>query len=54
MSDELFIEMDRKDLVELKELYKKHKDGGAFWFKGHQVLPSYAKYLIQYLEEKLS
>lgn len=44
------IEISREDLEDLKSRYSKCPDGGVFRFKGQDVLKSYAKYLIEYLE----
>lgn len=43
----------RKDLEELKRLYKASKPGEVFKFKGEDVLHDYAKYLIEFLEDKV-
>lgn len=39
-------------LVTLKKLYKEavDKNQNSFWFEDHELLTSYAKYLIMYLE----
>lgn len=47
------IEVSKEDFKELKRLYKKSKPGEVFIFKGKEVLREYAKYLIEYLEDKL-
>jgi len=44
--------VDKKDLAELKRLYKKAAPGSTFMFKGQEVLKEYAKYLIEYLETR--
>lgn len=37
-------------LAKLKLLYAECEDGGVFQFEGHDILKSYAKYLIEYLD----
>ena len=48
------INVSRFDFISLKRLYKKavEEKKNVFTFKGHQLLTSYAKYLIEYLENK--
>lgn len=47
------IQIDKKDFEVLKNLYQEALSQGenSFIFMGKPVLTSYAKYLIQYLEE---
>jgi len=52
MSDD-YISINALEFEELKRLYNNCK-GETFMFKGKEILKSYAKYMIEYLEEKLS
>lgn len=53
MSDENEIVFDRDKLEKLKRRYKECPEGGTFEFEGKEILKSYAKYLIEYLEQRL-
>jgi hypothetical protein len=46
--------IDRNDYLELKHLYKQalRNDEEVFVWNGQDILPQYAKYLIEYLEMK--
>lgn len=46
------VKVTKSDVAELKRLYKKAISDGKdqFVFKGFDVLVSYAKYLIEYLD----
>lgn len=50
------INFDRTKLKELKQLYSiAVKDGReSFMYEGHELLTSYAKYLIEFLTDRLS
>jgi len=50
------IEISQVELVELKKLYEccKKTNKPSFLFHGHEILTSYAKYLIEYLETRLN
>lgn len=41
-----------EDFKNLKKKYKTCKKGEIFIFKGQKILKEYAKYLIEYLEDK--
>ena len=49
---EEFITITPKELEILKSKYKACEEDGLFRFKNHELLKSYAKYLIQYLESQ--
>lgn len=42
--------LNKKDLKELKELYKATPSGGVFVFKNRKVTKEYAKDMIEFLE----
>jgi hypothetical protein len=48
------ISVDRNDYLELKRLYENAVRNGEeiFVWNGQDILPQYAKYLIEYLEMK--
>jgi hypothetical protein len=50
------VSIDEKGFILLKKEYKKAVSEGrkSFIFKGNEVLTSYAKYLIEYLEGKFN
>ena len=45
----MIIHVTKQEFKELKVKYEKCT-GESFYFKGHEVLKDYAKYLIQFLE----
>jgi hypothetical protein len=51
------IEFDKKKLKALKEAYalamEQEDKEAIFIFEGKELLPAYAKYMIEYLEGKL-
>lgn len=49
------ITFDRPTYMKLKRAYNKARDENreSFTFEGHELLVSYAKYLIEYLEDRL-
>jgi hypothetical protein len=47
------IQFDRRKLRAFKRIYNDTADGGVFIFEGKEVLKSYAKYLIEYVEMQL-
>ena len=53
MSEHTTIEWTREKLVTLKQRYAECEDGGVFQFEGHDILKSYAKYLIEHLDTML-
>ncbi len=54
MSEEIM--MNRSKLEKLRTAYLEALDKTVeiFTFEGHELVPGYAKYLIQYLETKLA
>ena len=51
-----FMEIRKEDVQELYDLYKEAKVNkkNSFWFHGHLLLVPYAKYLLEYLNQKYS
>lgn len=49
------ISFNREKLKKLKQQYEiaKQKNSELFLFENHEILTTYAKYLIQYLEKEL-
>ena len=45
------VSISREDLKELKRLYKECKSE-TFMFKGREFLKGYAKYMIEYLDNR--
>jgi hypothetical protein len=43
------ISFTRASLLRFTKLYNQERDSEAFFFQGSQFLPSYARYLIEYL-----
>lgn len=54
MADPMIV-WDREKLARFKEAYAKVKDRpkDTFMFAGHEFVVGYAKYLIEYLEDRL-
>lgn len=53
MSDQNeILTISEDELKELKRKYETTPDEGTFFFKGKEILKEYAKYIIEYLEEK--
>jgi hypothetical protein len=46
------VDFDEAKLTRLKAALKKHVGDDPFEFEGHTYLPSYAKYLVEYLETR--
>ena len=48
--------IDNNDLISIKRIYGKSikNNKKSFNYKGNKILVSYAKYLIQYLENKFN
>lgn len=47
------VDFDRAKLARLKAALKRHVgEHQPFTFEGHEFLPSYARYLIEYLESQ--
>jgi hypothetical protein len=46
------VSITKEDLKELKRLYDETPAGEVFIFKGKEVLKEFAKYMIEYLEQK--
>ena len=59
MNERIVIEWDKEKLESFKKAYKvcEREDGSynctSFTWSGHEFVPGYAKYLIEFLEEKL-
>jgi hypothetical protein len=47
------ISFTRSSLLRFTKLYNQERDSEAFFFQGSQFLPSYARYLIEYLAGQL-
>jgi hypothetical protein len=46
------VEVNREDLEEFKKRYEQTSPNGVFKFKGRVIIKEYAKYLIEYLEQR--
>ena len=50
----MFIKFTKKEIKEFKALYKKaiEEEKAIFIFQGKEVLVSFAKYVLEYVEEQ--